>query len=257
MMPAHTILSGLGSMPSSSCMPNPESLFLAPGRSRGIWALNTFWARCFSLEKKNIFEKRIWLVKMWKFTRRDFSTERRTIQRSFLSAQRTYWPSTAVWWWSFVVLHCSGKRARGMVNLMTRNEYSRLNLSWITYRKLTQVAIYTLSGNHLLNLCAGIECRVDRLDLYIELRWFLSVPLKNRLEVHERNLCLIAVKKSKTTEILSEFAFNADLDHFVFKQDAVVFEQESGSEFWRLINKNQENLLNNYFLPLLTADEEL
>ena len=120
-----------------------------------------------------------------------------------------------------------------MVNLVGRNECSRLKLSLIINRKLTQVAIYTLSGDHLLNLCAGIECRVDRLDLYIELRRFLSVPLQNRLKVHERNLCLVAVEKSKTTEILTEFAFDADLDHFVFKQNAVVFEQESGSEFQR------------------------
>ena len=65
MMPAHTMLSGFGSMPSSSCMPNPESLFLAPGRSRGIWALNTFWARCFSLQKKIKIDKEFKKFWIW------------------------------------------------------------------------------------------------------------------------------------------------------------------------------------------------
>lgn len=50
MMPAHTMLSGLGSIPSSNCIPKPESLVFAPAKSSGIWALNTFCALCFSLK---------------------------------------------------------------------------------------------------------------------------------------------------------------------------------------------------------------
>ena len=49
-IPAHTMLSGFGSMPSSSCIPKPESFVLAPDKSSGSCALNTFCARCFSLK---------------------------------------------------------------------------------------------------------------------------------------------------------------------------------------------------------------
>lgn len=51
MMPAQTILSGFGSMPSNNCIPKPINLFLAAGRSIGCCALNTFWARCCSLRE--------------------------------------------------------------------------------------------------------------------------------------------------------------------------------------------------------------
>lgn len=50
MIPAQTILSGLGSMPSSNCIPNPSNLLRAAGKSNGCCALNTRWARCCSLK---------------------------------------------------------------------------------------------------------------------------------------------------------------------------------------------------------------
>lgn len=83
-IPAHTILSGFGSIPSRSCIPNPDNLFFAPGRSSGSDALNTFWARCFSLL--------IWKSNKWKISKnfsefltlRDSSNERRKIHHSFL-----------------------------------------------------------------------------------------------------------------------------------------------------------------------------
>lgn len=50
MIPAHTILSGFGSIPSNNCTPKPSNLFFADGISSGCCALNTFCARCCSLE---------------------------------------------------------------------------------------------------------------------------------------------------------------------------------------------------------------
>lgn len=50
-MPAHTMLSGFGSMPSNNWTPNPSSLFFAEAKSSGVCALNTFCARCWSLKK--------------------------------------------------------------------------------------------------------------------------------------------------------------------------------------------------------------
>jgi hypothetical protein len=76
-------------------------------------------------------------------------------------------------------------------------------------------------------LCASVERRVDRLDLYIELRRIFSRPLQDWLEIYERHLRLVAVEESKSTEILTEFALHSDLDHFVFEEDAVVLEEES------------------------------
>lgn len=122
MIPAQTMLSGLGSMPSSSCIPKPESLILAPAKSSGIWALNTFWARCFSLKAKVKSHYMIHCSDAYQeLTLRDSSTGRRTIRRSFQSAQRTCWPSMAVWWWSFVVFRYIGMTKRATVNLAIRN----------------------------------------------------------------------------------------------------------------------------------------
>lgn len=46
-IPAQTKLSGLGSMPSSSCMPKPCSFVRTCARSIGVEALNIFWERCW------------------------------------------------------------------------------------------------------------------------------------------------------------------------------------------------------------------
>lgn len=59
MIPAQTKLSGLGSIPSKSCIPNPIILVLAACKSIGELALNIFWDLCWFVLKKKNKEKRV------------------------------------------------------------------------------------------------------------------------------------------------------------------------------------------------------
>lgn len=92
-MPAHTKFSGLGSMPSSSCMPKPISLVRMAVMSNGCVALKIFWDLCWFLLMKSfdvnppIAKQVFWRIIL---TLRDSSTGQRRSRQSFQLVQRIY-----------------------------------------------------------------------------------------------------------------------------------------------------------------------
>lgn len=87
---------------------------------------------------------------------------------------------------------------------------------------LTVVVVDTFRVDHLLDLSACLQHRIDRLHLHGQFSLIFLRPRQLRLKTVQRVLRFVSVKEADAPEILPKLRLHADLYQIVLKQNTII-----------------------------------